>query len=84
MPAILKGYVDRVFSYGFACEMRGETMEGNLDPAQLEGMNKDALLALAKDMGVDLPRGATKALIIERLAAVPVQVPASEDNGGAQ
>ena len=62
----------------------GEMMEGNLDPVQLEGMNKDALLALAKDMGVDLPRGATKALIIERLAAVPVQAPASEDNGGAQ
>ena len=62
----------------------GGMVEGNLDPAQLEGMNKDALLALAKDMGVDLPRGATKALIIERLAAVPVQAPASEDNGGAQ
>ena len=62
----------------------GEMMEGNLDPAQLEGMNKETLLALAKDMGVDLPRGATKALIIERLAAVPVQAPASEDNGGAQ
>lgn len=62
----------------------GEMMEGNLDPAQLEGMNKDALLALAKDMDVDLPRGATKALIVERLAAVPVQAPASEDNGGAQ
>lgn len=62
----------------------GGMVEGNLDPTQLEGMNKDALLALAKDMGVDLPRGATKALIIERLAAVPVQAPASEDNGGAQ
>ena len=62
----------------------GGMVEGNMDPAQLEGMNKDALLALAKDMGVDLPRGATKALIIERLAAVPVQAPASEDNGGAQ
>ena len=62
----------------------GGMVEGNLDPAQLEGMNKDALLALAKDMGVDLPRGATKALIIERLAAVPVQAPTSEDNGGAQ
>ena len=30
MPAILKGYVDRVFSYGFAWEMRGETIEGKL------------------------------------------------------
>ena len=30
MPAILKGYVDRVFSYGFAWEMRGERMEGKL------------------------------------------------------
>lgn len=30
MPAILKGYVDRVFTHGFAWRMRGETMEGGL------------------------------------------------------
>ncbi|MCM8736100.1 NAD(P)H-dependent oxidoreductase [Azospirillum sp. A1-3] len=30
MPAMLKGYVDRVFSYGFAWEMRGEEVEGKL------------------------------------------------------
>ena len=30
MPAMLKGYVDRVFSYGFAWEMRGDRIEGKL------------------------------------------------------
>ena len=46
-----------------------DMVEGHLDPAQLEEMNKDDLKKLAKDMGVDLPRGAAKALIVERLAA---------------
>lgn len=63
-------------------------VEGNLDPAQLGEMNKDDLKKLAKDMGVDLPRGAAKALIVERLAAAIVQTPAAAivppaaDNGG--
>ena len=54
----------------------------------LEEMNKDDLKKLAKDMGVDLPRGAAKALIVERLAAAIVQTPAAAivppaaDNGG--
>lgn len=62
--------------------------EGHLDPAQLGEMNKDDLKKLAKDMGVDLPRGAAKALIVERLAAAIVQTPAAAivppaaDNGG--
>jgi len=30
MPAILKGYVDRVFTYGFAWEMREDRMVGKL------------------------------------------------------
>jgi NAD(P)H dehydrogenase (quinone) len=30
MPAMLKGYVDRVFSYGFAWEMRQDSIEGKL------------------------------------------------------
>ncbi|MBK3775879.1 flavodoxin family protein [Azospirillum brasilense] len=30
MPAMLKGYVDRVFTYGFAWEMRGEEIKGKL------------------------------------------------------
>ena len=65
-----------------------DMVEGNLDPAQLEEMNKDDLKKLAKDMGVDLPRGAAKALIVERLAAAIVQTPAAAivppaaDNGG--
>ena len=63
-------------------------VEGHLDPAQLEEMNKDDLKKLAKDMGVDLPRGAAKALIVERLAAAIAQTPAAAivppaaDNGG--
>ena len=67
---------------------QGTQVEGHLDPAQLEEMNKDDLKKLAKDMGVDLPRGAAKALIVERLAAAIVQTPAAAivppaaDNGG--
>lgn len=62
--------------------------EGRLNPTQLEEMAKDDLKKLAKDMGVDLPRGAAKALIVERLAAAIVQTPAAAivppaaDNGG--
>ena len=65
-----------------------DMVEGRLDPAQLEEMNKDDLKKLAKDLGVDLPRGAAKALIVERLAAAIVQTPAAAiappaaDNGG--
>ena len=54
-----------------------DMVEGHLDPKQLEEMNKDDLKKLAKDMGVDLPRGAAKALIVERLAAAIVQTPAA-------
>lgn len=65
-----------------------DMVEGHLDPKQLEEMNKDDLKKLAKDLGVDLPRGAAKALIVERLAAAIVQTPAAAiappaaDNGG--
>lgn len=65
-----------------------DMVEGHLDPAQLAEMNKDDLKKLAKDMGVDLPRGAAKALIVERLAEAIVQTPAAAivppaaDNGG--
>ena len=65
-----------------------DMVEGHLDPKQLEKMNKDDLKKLAKDLGVDLPRGAAKALIVERLAAAIVQTPAAAivppaaDNGG--
>lgn len=65
-----------------------DMVEGHLDPAQLAEMNKDDLKKLAKDMGVDLPRGAAKALIVERLAAAIAQTPAAAivppaaDNGG--
>ena len=65
-----------------------DMVEGHLDPAQLGEMAKDDLKKLAKDLGVDLPRGAAKALIVERLAAAIVQTPAAAivppaaDNGG--
>lgn len=65
-----------------------DMVEDHLDPKQLEEMNKDDLKKLAKDLGVDLPRGAAKALIVERLAAAIVQTPAAAiappaaDNGG--
>lgn len=57
-------------------------VEGHLDANDLEAMKKDDLERLADDMGVKLPRGATKALIVKLLAEVPVQAPAS--GGGAQ
>ena len=60
-----------------------DMVEGHLDPKQLEEMNKDDLKKLAKDLGVDLPRGAAKALIVERLAAAIVP-PAADNGGGAQ
>ena len=60
-----------------------EMVEGHLAAEQLAEMTKDDLKKLAKDMGVDLPRGAAKALIVERLAAVTVQAPA-DNGGGAQ
>lgn len=60
----------------------GTMVEGHLDPAQLESMSKEELVALAKEAGVELPRGAAKALIVERLAAATFQAPAND--GGAQ
>lgn len=55
-----------------------EMVDGHLDPAQLASMSKEDLERLAKDMGVDLPRGAAKALIVEKLAAVTVQAPVND------
>ena len=49
-----------------------DMVEGHLDPAQLEEMNKDDLKKLAKDMGVDLPRGAERLPVKKLLSpAVP-------------
>ena len=58
-------------------------MTGHLDRQQLEDMNKDKLVQLAEDMGVKLPRGATKAIMIDLLARAEVEAPAQQ-NGGAQ
>lgn len=65
-----------------AAEDALDVVDGHLARENLETMTKADLEKLAKDMGVEIPRGATKALIIERLAAVTVEAPASD--GGAQ
>lgn len=59
-----------------------DVVDGHLTREGLETVTKANLEKLAKDMGVEIPRGATKALIIERLAAVTVEAPAPD--GGAQ
>ena len=59
-----------------------DVVGGHLTRESLETMTKTNLEKLAKDMGVEIPRGATKALIIDRLAAAPVEVPTPD--GGAQ
>ena len=65
-----------------AAEGTLDVVDGHLTRESLETMTKANLEKLAKDMGVEIPRGATKALIIERLAAVTVEAPAHD--GGAQ
>ena len=65
-----------------AAEDALDVADGHLTRESLETMTKANLEKLAKDMGVEIPRGATKALIIERLAAVTVEAPAPD--GGAQ
>nr|DAK69026.1 MAG TPA: HeH/LEM domain [Caudoviricetes sp.] len=65
-----------------AAEGTLDVVDGHLTRESLETMTKANLEKLAKDMGVEIPRGATKALIIERLAAVTVEAPAPD--GGAQ
>lgn len=65
-----------------AAEGTLDVVDGHLTCEGLETMTKANLEKLAKDMGVEIPRGATKALIIERLAAVTVEAPAPD--GGAQ
>lgn len=59
-----------------------DVVDGRLTCESLETMTKADLEKLARDMGVEIPRGATKALIIERLAAVPVEAPVHDE--GAQ
>lgn len=63
-------------------EDTAKLMEGHLDPAQLSKLNKPDLEALAKQLGVDIPRGATKDLIVEKISVAAVQ--ASEGEGAAQ
>ena len=65
-----------------AAEGTLDVVDGHLTREGLETMTKANLEKLAKDMGVEIPRGATKVLIIERLAAVTVEAPAPD--GGAQ
>lgn len=65
-----------------AAEGTLDVVDGHLTRESLETMTKANLEKLAKDMGVEIPRGATKALIIERLAAATVEAPTPD--GGAQ
>lgn len=62
----------------------GEVLDGHLAATQLETMTKDTLEQLAKDMGVNIPKGAKKAEIVELLTAEPIQIPATEDSGSGQ
>ena len=55
-----------------------QMLTGHRDLEQLKTMKKPELEALAKEMGVELQPGDTKEKITEKLAAVPVQVPADE------
>lgn len=57
-------------------------VEGHLAGEDLEAMKKDDLERLANDLGVKLPRGATKAMIVKLLTEAPVQ--ASAGGGGAR
>lgn len=59
-----------------------DVVNGHMTRESLDTMTKASLEKLAKDMGVEIPRGATKALIIDRLAAVTVE--ASAPDRGAQ
>lgn len=59
-----------------------DIVDGHLTRESLETMTKANLEKLAKDMGVEVPKGATKNVIIEQLAAVPVEVPPTD--GGVQ
>lgn len=63
-------------------EETAKLLVGHLSPNQLSEMNKPDLEALAKQRGVEIPRGATKALIVERLAAEIVHTP--ENDGDTQ
>lgn len=47
----------------------------HLDHDALAKLSKENLEKLAAEIGVQLPRGASKALIVQKLAAVPVQAP---------
>ena len=65
-------------------ETEPEMAEGHLDADDLMTWKKDELEKLAKEMGVEIPRGASKTLIVERLAAETVKYPVTENDGGAQ
>ena len=80
--AMIDDTADEVVSPSFEADSSQSAAETPVYLArkQLESMDKDGLKHLAEDMGVDIPRGATRALILERLAAA-VSSPA---DSGAQ
>lgn len=61
-----------------------ETVTGHLDAADLEKMSREKLNEMAIEMGLDITECKNKGDVARMIAAVPVQVPASENNEGAQ
>ena len=62
-----------------------ETVTGHLDAAELEKtMTREALNDMAIKMGLDISECKNKGDVARMIAAVPVQAPASENNGVAQ
>lgn len=59
-----------------------DIVDGHLTRESLATMTKANLEKLAKDMGVEVQKGASKEMLIEQIAAVTVEVPAND--GGAQ
>ena len=52
-----------------------------LIPRSWKACRKTILKSWLRTWGVELPRGAAKALIIDRLMAVAVQIPAENEEG---
>ena len=93
LPAYDKRMVQAWLSAESAKMTDDAAEEATMPPQDADGgqdgtENADTTQGTQEDMGVDLPRGAAKALIVERLAAAIVQTPAAAivppaaDNGG--
>ena len=54
------------------------TVRGRLAPSYFADMNKADTLKVAKEMGLDVPAGATKAQIVEMICAEEVEADAAD------